>query len=151
MCLKGPSWPASMESPPAEMPANCRKPSIFEETPNGSLIWINVVYPFKYQMYAILPSFYYLHCPSHPELKLKSKYIRRYGYQHAKCEDPELIKGCFNRIQEIMLRYGIAEQNIYNMDETGFKMSVASTAKLSVVLKLEVAMLNQFNLEIGSG
>ncbi|BCR86319.1 uncharacterized protein ACHE_30306S [Aspergillus chevalieri] len=64
----------------------------------------------------------------HPELK--SKYTRQYDYQRAKCEDPELIKGWFNRVQETILRYGIAEQDIYNMDETGFQMGVASTAKV---------------------
>jgi len=36
----------------------------------------------------------------HPELK--SKYTRQYDYQRAKCEDPELIKGWFNRVQETM-------------------------------------------------
>ena len=64
----------------------------------------------------------------HPELK--SKYTRQYDYQRAKCEDPELIKGWFNCVQETILRYGIAEQDIYNMDETGFQMGVASTAKV---------------------
>ena len=62
--------------------------------------------------------------------ELKSRYTRRYDYQRAKCEDPELIKGWFNRVQEVILRYGIAEQDIYNIDETGFQMGVASTAKV---------------------
>ena len=64
----------------------------------------------------------------HPELK--SKYTRPYDYQRAKCEDPELIKNWFNCVQETIQKYGISEQDIYNMDETGFQMGVASTAKV---------------------
>ena len=64
----------------------------------------------------------------HPELK--SKYTRPYDYQRAKCEDPELIKNWFNCVQETIQKYGISEQDIYNMDETGFQIGVASTAKV---------------------
>ena len=54
----------------------------------------------------------------HPELK--SKYTRQYDYQRAKCENPELIKNWFTCVQETIQKYGILEQDIYNMDETGF-------------------------------
>ena len=64
----------------------------------------------------------------HPELK--SKYTCPYDYQCAKCEDPELIKSWFKCVQETIQKYGISEQDIYNMDETGFQMGVASTAKV---------------------
>ena len=64
----------------------------------------------------------------HPELK--SKYTHPYDYQCAKCEDPELIKSWFKCVQETIQKYGISEQDIYNMDETGFQMGVASTAKV---------------------
>ena len=64
----------------------------------------------------------------HPELQ--SKYTRQYDYQRAKCEDPELMKSWFNRVQETIQRYGILEQDIYNMDKTDFQMGVASTAKV---------------------
>ena len=64
----------------------------------------------------------------HPELK--SKYTRRYDYQRARCEDPELIKAWFERVQKTVQQYGIVEEGIYNMDETGFQMGVASTAKV---------------------
>ena len=62
----------------------------------------------------------------HPELE--SKYTRQYDYKSAKCKDPELIKGCFNHVQETIQRYGILEHDIYNMGETGFQIGVASTA-----------------------
>ena len=64
----------------------------------------------------------------HPELK--SKYTRRYDYQRARCEDPELIKAWFERVQKTVQQYGIVEEGIYNMDESGFQMGVASTAKV---------------------
>ena len=62
--------------------------------------------------------------------ELKSKYTRQYDHQRAKCEDPELIKSWFIRVHETIQKYGIAEKDIYNMDETGFQMGVASTAKV---------------------
>ena len=64
----------------------------------------------------------------HPELI--SKYTRRYDYQHAKCEDPELIKSWLDCAQETIQKYGILEHDIYNMDESGFPRGVASTAKV---------------------
>ena len=56
----------------------------------------------------------------HPELK--SKYTRKYDYQRAKCENSELIKAWFKCVKETIEKYGIAKEDIYNMDETGFQM-----------------------------
>jgi hypothetical protein len=61
---------------------------------------------------------------------LKSKYNRKYDYQRAKCEDPELIKAWFQRVRANITEYGILEDDIYNFDETGFQMGVISTAKV---------------------
>jgi len=61
---------------------------------------------------------------------LASKYNCKYNYQQAQCEDPEIIRNWFNLIQNIIAKYGILEQDIYNCDETGFQMGVASTAKV---------------------
>ncbi len=61
---------------------------------------------------------------------LKSKYNRKYDYQRAKCEDPELIRAWFQRIQATIAEYGILEDDIYNFDETGFQMGVIATAKV---------------------
>jgi len=85
---------------------------------DGSLVWTSVACLYGYQMYTILLGFYYLHgqshakaplsvrdgFPRHPELK--SKYTRQYDHQHAKCEDPELIKGWYNRVQETIQKLG---------------------------------------------
>ncbi|KAG2001966.1 hypothetical protein GB937_009858 [Aspergillus fischeri] len=61
---------------------------------------------------------------------LTSKYTRKYDYQRAKCEDPEIINQWFDLVQNTILKYGILEQDIYNFDETGFQMGVAHTAKV---------------------
>ena len=64
----------------------------------------------------------------HPELK--SKYNRKYDYQHAKCEDPEIIRAWFQLVQNTINKYRIQNDDIYNFDETGFQMGVISTAKV---------------------
>ena len=64
--------------------------------------------------------------------ELKSKYIQKYDYQHAKCEDSQPIKYWFIRVDETIKKYRIVQgqEDIYNMDETGFQMGVTSTAKV---------------------
>jgi hypothetical protein len=59
-----------------------------------------------------------------------SKYTRKYDYQRAKCEDPEVISQWFSLVRNTIVKYGITEQDIYNFDETGFQMGVAHTAKV---------------------
>jgi hypothetical protein len=61
---------------------------------------------------------------------LTSKYTRKYDYQRAKCEDPEIINQWFDLVQNTIVKYGILEQDIYNFDETGFQMGVAHTVKV---------------------
>ena len=64
----------------------------------------------------------------HPELKLK--YTWKYDCQCAKCADSQLIKDQFQRVKKIIEKYRIVQEDIYNMDETGFQMGVTSTAKV---------------------
>jgi hypothetical protein len=61
---------------------------------------------------------------------LRSKYNRKYDYQRAKCEDPELIRAWFQRVQRTKAEYGILDDDTYNFDETGFQMGVITTAKV---------------------
>ncbi len=61
---------------------------------------------------------------------IKSKYNRKYDYQRAKCEDPELIRAWFRRVHDTIVENGIPEDDIYNFDETGFQMGVIATAKV---------------------
>jgi DDE superfamily endonuclease/Tc5 transposase DNA-binding domain/helix-turn-helix, Psq domain len=61
---------------------------------------------------------------------LKSRFSRKYDYQRAKNEDPEVIREWFKRVYSTIQEFGILEQDIYNFDETGFQMGVISTAKV---------------------
>lgn len=69
--------------------------------------------------------------------ELKTRFSRKYNHQRAKCEDPNLIKEWFNRVQITIMQYGIAYEDIYNFDETGFAMGLIATAK--VVTRAETA------------
>ena len=62
--------------------------------------------------------------------ELQSKYNHKYDYQRAQCEDPEIMKRWFMLVEETIAKYCILEQDIYNFDETGFQMGLASTAKI---------------------
>lgn len=61
---------------------------------------------------------------------LKSRYSRKYDYQRALCEDPEQVLAWFRRVRKTIESNGILDCDIYNFDETGFQMGVASTAKV---------------------
>nr|AER39693.1 transposase [Verticillium dahliae] len=56
--------------------------------------------------------------------ELKTRFFRRYDYQRAQCEDPEAIRDWFALVKNTIAKYGIAEPDIYNFDETGFMMGV---------------------------
>ena len=61
---------------------------------------------------------------------LKSRFNRKYDYQRALCEDPRLLRDWFQLVHNTQAKYGIAQEDIYNFDETGFQMGVISTAKV---------------------
>src|SRR5450432_3002439 len=61
---------------------------------------------------------------------LQTRYNRKYDYQRAKCEDPQAIRDWFRLVKNIIAKYSIEEQDIYNFDEIGFQMGVISTAKV---------------------
>jgi hypothetical protein len=60
--------------------------------------------------------------------ELRTRFQRKYDYQRAKCEDPEVIRGWFELVRNTIAKYGINDGDIYNFDETGFMMGVISTA-----------------------
>jgi hypothetical protein len=62
--------------------------------------------------------------------EIKTRFSRRYNHQRAKCEDPKIILEWFNRVQITMMQHGIAPEDIYNFDETGFAMGLVATAKV---------------------
>jgi len=62
--------------------------------------------------------------------ELKTRYTHRYDYQRAKCEDPKAIREWFDRVQITIMQHGIAMEDIYNFNETGFAMGLVATAQV---------------------
>jgi len=56
--------------------------------------------------------------------ELRTHWSRKYDYQRAKCEDPELIGGWFTLVRNTKAKYGILDDDTYNFDETGFIMGM---------------------------
>ncbi len=69
--------------------------------------------------------------------ELKSRYNRKYDYQRAKCEDPEVMQAWFRLVQNTIAKYGIADEDIYNFDKTSFQIGVIATAKVVTAAKKE--------------
>jgi hypothetical protein len=61
----------------------------------------------------------------HPDLKTHS--FRKYNYQRAKYKDPTIICNWFMLISNIIAKYGIRLNNIYNVDETGFLIGMIAS------------------------
>lgn len=57
-------------------------------------------------------------------LELKTRFFRKYNYQRAKCEDLITINAQFRLIANIIAKYSIRLDNIYNFDEIGFIIGV---------------------------
>ena len=58
---------------------------------------------------------------------LKSRITRRYDYKRAKCEDSEVIGKWFELVKNMKAKYGIAEEDIYNFDKSGFQIGIISS------------------------
>jgi hypothetical protein len=58
------------------------------------------------------------------------KYMRKYNYQCALCEDYLIIRAWFDLVWNTVAKYGILEEDIYNFDKMGFQMGVIATAKV---------------------
>ncbi|KKA23088.1 hypothetical protein T310_2814 [Rasamsonia emersonii CBS 393.64] len=56
--------------------------------------------------------------------------MKKSSHQRALCEDPKIINEWFQVVHNTIAKYGIAEQDIYNFDETSFMMGMISTAKV---------------------
>jgi hypothetical protein len=59
--------------------------------------------------------------------ELTTRFTRRYDYQRALCEDPELIQSWFKLVRNTVAKYGIQDEDFHNFDETGFMMGIIST------------------------
>jgi hypothetical protein len=62
--------------------------------------------------------------------ELTTRFRRRIDYERAQCEDPDVVKAWFRLVRNMMDKYGIQEEDIYNFDETGFLMGILSSANV---------------------
>ena len=62
--------------------------------------------------------------------QIKSKYTRTYDHQRAQCEDPLQIQAWFRLVTNMIQKYGIACEDIYNFDETGFAIGIAGISRV---------------------
>jgi hypothetical protein len=62
--------------------------------------------------------------------ELQTKWNRKFHSQRARCEDPVRITAWFKLVEDTRVAYGIGDQDVFNFDETGFMMGVASTSKV---------------------
>jgi hypothetical protein len=60
-----------------------------------------------------------------PELQIRVN--RKYDYQRALNENPEIIQSWFRLVHNTKAKYGILDDDTYNFDEVGFQMGVIST------------------------
>jgi hypothetical protein len=58
---------------------------------------------------------------------LTTRFSRAYDRQRALCEDPVLIRGWFELVEQTKARYGICDEDVYNFDEAGFMMGKITT------------------------
>lgn len=56
--------------------------------------------------------------------ELQARFFRKYDYKRAQCKDPDAINAWFRLVRNTVAKYGIADADIYNFDETGFQMGV---------------------------
>ena len=60
--------------------------------------------------------------------ELRTRFTRGYDYQRAQCEDPAIIQGWFDLVRNMVAKYGILDEDIWNFDETVFMMGIISPA-----------------------
>ena len=63
---------------------------------------------------------------------IASRFSCRYDYQRAQCEDPTVIREWFDSVQRVIVQYGIADEDIFNFDETDFAIDFTATAKIII-------------------
>ncbi|KAF2189123.1 putative Psq domain transposase [Zopfia rhizophila CBS 207.26] len=63
-----------------------------------------------------------------PEVQMAQS--KKYDYQRAKQEDPEVIYEHFRLLKNVVNKHGIQNDDIYNMDEIGFQKGNIGSAKV---------------------
>jgi hypothetical protein len=63
-------------------------------------------------------------------VRASEKGDRRFHSHRARCEDSVKISAWFKLVEDTRVRFGTADQDVFNFDETGFMIGVASTSKV---------------------
>jgi hypothetical protein len=63
-------------------------------------------------------------------IELKTKFSRKYDYKRALYEDLVIIGDWFKLVRNIVAKYRILEEDIYNFNEAGFLIGVIAIAKV---------------------
>jgi hypothetical protein len=58
---------------------------------------------------------------------LTTRFNQAYNRQRALCENPVLIQGWFELVEQTKAKYGICNKDVYNFDEAGFIMGKITT------------------------
>jgi len=58
--------------------------------------------------------------------ELRTRFNRRIDYKRVLCEDPDAYRAWFSLVRNVVAKYGIHDDDIYNFDETGFAMGKIS-------------------------
>ena len=58
---------------------------------------------------------------------LATRFNQPYDRQRALCEDPVLIQGWFELVEQTKAKYGICNEDVYNFDEAGFMLGKITT------------------------
>jgi hypothetical protein len=61
---------------------------------------------------------------------LSTRFSRSYDYRRVLYEDKGTIRTWFNFVKSTIEKYGIADKDIYNFDETSFALSLIATTKV---------------------
>jgi len=56
--------------------------------------------------------------------ELKTNFSRSYDFQRALCEDPKQLEDWFRLVANMRAKFGVADADLWNFDETGFMMGV---------------------------
>jgi hypothetical protein len=64
--------------------------------------------------------------------EFRTPLVRRYDYQRAKFEDPIAINEWISLVEDIVAKYGIRSDDIYNFDETGFMMGAIASGMVVI-------------------
>ena len=82
----------------------------------------------------------------HPDFKIK--YSRNLDQSRKDAGSPEILRDWFELYTTTLVKYGISDEDTYNMDEKGFAMGIADSSK--VIIKGTTTPFN-VHPEIGTG